>query len=218
MKTSNTEPPLRETLREVGQASLPRARRTPRHPPPPPRLRKERAAQESRPRKIVGEPRLARDLMTRQLLTIGPRDAIRDLAEHMEALRFGHLPVVEGNVLVGLITRADLLHAAASRLSKSAPAEDAVVGRLPASRIMRRSVVTVRPTEALERVAALLWETRAGCVPVTEDDGTLVGIITAGDFVRLAHHFLTAAGESAPRATRERGPLRVRAGRLDLPE
>ena len=43
-------------------------------------------------------------------------------------------------------------------------------------------------------VAAVLWETRVGCVPVTEEDGTLVGIITEGDFLRMTHHLLVATG------------------------
>jgi CBS domain-containing protein len=129
--------------------------------------------------------------MTRQLLTIGPDDPIVMLEQQMEAFRFRHLPVVEGDVLVGLISHSDLLHASSSRLSKSAPEENAILHQLPAWRIMREDLVTVRPDEPLERVAALLWETRVGCLPVTEEDGTLVGIITEGDFIRLTHHFLT---------------------------
>jgi CBS domain-containing protein len=95
-------------------------------------------------------------------------------------------------VLVGIIAYSDVLSALSSRLSKSAPEENAILHQLPARRIMRDNFVAVRPTEPLERVAELLWETRGGCVPVTEDDGTLVGIITEGDFVRLTHHFLLA--------------------------
>jgi CBS domain-containing protein len=137
--------------------------------------------------------------MTRHILTIGPDDPILMLEWHMESFRFHHLPVVEGDVLVGLISHSDLLHASSSRLSATAVEEDAIIHQLPAWRIMRQGLVTVRPTEPLERVAALLWETRVGCVPVTEEDGTLVGIITEGDFVRLTHHFLTTIEPIHPR-------------------
>lgn len=143
--------------------------------------------------------------MTRQILTIGPDDPILMLEEHMESFRFHYLPVVEGDVLVGLISHGDLLHASSSRLSTSAAEENAIIHQLPAWRIMRQGLVTVRPTEPLERVAALLWETRVGCVPVTEEDGTLVGIITEGDFVRLTHHFLAT---SEPMHHRESTPDR----------
>lgn len=164
-----------------------------RHPPPPPTLRARAAAHESsRPFYVDGEPRLARDLMTRRILTIGPDDPILMLEEYMEAFRFHHLPVVDGPVLVGIIAYSDVLSALSSRLSRSAPEENVILHQLPAKRIMRDDFVAVRPTEPLERVAELLWETRGGCVPVCEEDGTLVGIITEGDFVRLTHHFLMA--------------------------
>jgi CBS domain-containing membrane protein len=162
-----------------------------RHPPPPPRLRARAATHEVRPIELGGEPQLASDVMTRELLTIGPDDPIESLEAHMESYQFRHLPVVEGKKIVGLITHSDLLHTSSSMLSKSAPEENAVLHRLSASRIMQQVLVTVRPTEPLASVAALIWQSRVGCVPVTEEDGTLVGIITEGDFVRLAHHFLT---------------------------
>jgi CBS domain-containing membrane protein len=188
----------RDTLPDTGKARL-RARRQPAHPPPPPRLRDLAAVRAGRPLSVEGEPRLARDLMTRQILTIGPDDPILMLEEHMESFRFRHLPVVEGDVLVGLISHSDLLHASSSRLSANANEENEIIHQLPAWRIMRQGLVTVRPMDPLERVAALLWETRVGCLPVTEEDGTLVGIITEGDFVRLTHHFLTTGEPMHPK-------------------
>lgn len=176
----------------VADPEMPRTAKSSRHPPPPPRLRAQVASPEGRPIRVVGEPRLARDLMTREILTIGPDDTLESLEEQMKVFRFRHVPVVDGNMLVGLISHSDLLHAASSRLSKTAHEENELIYRLPAWRIMRQrhQLVTVRPDEQLVEVAALLWGTRVGCVPVTEADGTLVGIITEGDFVRLAHHFL----------------------------
>lgn len=167
------------------------------HPPPPPRLRARAAAHERRSFSVsVGTPEVARDLMTRELLTIGPDDVLESLEQHMETYQFRHLPVVEGAILVGLITHSDLLHAFSSKLSKSAPEENVIIRSLPARTIMRRDVVTVRPSEPLANVTSLFWQSRVGCLPVTEKDGKLVGIITEGDFVRLAHHFLVAHREA----------------------
>jgi len=167
------------------------------HPPPPPRLRARAASHERRPLSLdVDTPEVARDLMTRQLLTIGPDDLLESLEGYMQAYQFRHLPVVEGAVLVGLITHSDLLHAFSSKLSKSAPEENVIIRSQPARMIMRRDVVTVRPSEPLVNIAALFWQSRVGCLPVTEQDGSLVGIITEGDFIRLAHHFLVARKEA----------------------
>jgi CBS domain-containing protein len=166
-----------------------------RHPPPPPRWRRIQS-RSSRPLAVDGKPELVRDLMTRQILTIGPDDTLENLEEYMEGFHFRHLPVVEGDRLVGLITRSDLHQLSSSKLSKSAPEENYFLHRLPAARIMQREVITVRPDEPLVNVAALMWETRVGCLPVTEIDGTLVGILTEGDFVRLAHDFLMRGRDS----------------------
>jgi CBS domain-containing protein len=197
---SEAEEQKDEEVEEVVPESVPKrsARSPSHHPPPPPRVRAQAAAHGSRPLNIGGTPKVARDLMTRQLLTIGPSDPIESLEQHMEAFRFRHLPVVDGNKLVGLISHSDLLHASSSFLSTSARQENVIIHRLPASRIMQRELITVRPNEPLADVANLMWETRVGCVLVTDENDVLVGIITEGDFMRLAHHFLTREGQ-APR-------------------
>src|SRR6185503_18251486 len=119
-------------------------------------LRARAAAHKSpRPLYVDGEPRVAGDLMTRRILTINPEDPILMLEEYMEAFRFRHLPVVDGDVLVGIIAYSDVLSALSSRLSKSAPEENAILHQLPARRIMCEDFVAVRPTELLERVAEL---------------------------------------------------------------
>jgi CBS domain-containing protein len=108
----------------------------------------------------------------------------------MAAFRFRHLPVVEQDKLVGLITHRDLLHASSSFLSEKAKERDDIIHKVPAKRIMQRELLTVRPNEPLVDIAKLMWEAKVGCVLVTEEDGKLLGIITEADFIRLAHHFL----------------------------
>jgi CBS domain-containing protein len=144
----------------------------------------------ARPLAVSGDPKLARDLMTRELFTIGPDDSLASLEQHMESLHFRHLPVVEDDKPVGLITHSDLLHASSSYLTNLAKEVDELVHKLPAKRIMRTDFPCVRPGETISEVAATLWNSRAECVLVTDDGGKLVGIITEADFVRLAHHLL----------------------------
>jgi CBS domain-containing protein len=116
------------------------------------------------------------DFMTRELVTLQERD---DLALADQMLQLGgirHLPVVREGKLVGILTHRDLLRSAVSRPAKSTLAHD----------VMTREPLAVRPTTSLVHAARVMLERKFGCLPVCEDDGTLVGIITEADFVRFA--------------------------------
>ena len=116
------------------------------------------------------------DFMTRELVTFQESD---DLALAEQTLRLGgirHLPVVRNGRLVGLLTHRDLLRAAASHTA----------ARTVASEVMTRDPVSVRPTTSLVHAARLMLARKFGCLPVCEEDGKLIGIITESDFVRFA--------------------------------
>jgi acetoin utilization protein AcuB len=54
---------------------------------------------------------LLEEVMTRDVITMGPEDTIEDALLTLHKKRFGALPVVEGRKLVGIITKADILAA-----------------------------------------------------------------------------------------------------------
>jgi CBS domain-containing protein len=169
----------------------------PHHPPPPPSLRhisEDPSKHAGGGRELEKTPKLVADLMTRKLFTIEADTPLENLEAQMKKFRFRHLPVVDGDELIGLISYADLLHASSSFLSERAAERDALIHRVPASRIMHTDLVTVRPTDTLADAAKVMWEARLGCLPVTSDDGKLLGIITEADFIRLAHHLLEEQG------------------------
>ncbi len=49
--------------------------------------------------------------------------------------------------------------------------------------VMSTSVVSVRPSTALKEVAELLVDRRISGVPVVDEDGVVLGVVTEGDFV-----------------------------------
>ncbi len=116
------------------------------------------------------------DFMTRELVTLKESD---DLALAEQILRLGgirHLPVVRETKLLGLLTHRDLLRALATRSARTTPARD----------VMTKEPVTVRPTTSLVHAARVMLANKFGCLPVCDDEGSLVGIITESDFVRFA--------------------------------
>jgi CBS domain-containing protein len=118
------------------------------------------------------------EFMTKDLVTVRESDDVA-LAEAL--LRLGgirHLPVVRDRKLVGILTHRDILR------SGSSGKPDA--RELPVGNVMTREPTSVRPAMGLAHAARLMLERKYGCLPVCDDDGTLVGIVTEADFVRFA--------------------------------
>jgi CBS domain-containing protein len=118
------------------------------------------------------------DFMTKDLVTVREAD---DLALAESLLRLGgirHLPVVRERKLVGILTQRDVLRSGSS--GKPSARELAV------SEVMTKDPTSVRPALGLAQAARIMLERKFGCLPVCEDDGTLVGIVTEADFVRFA--------------------------------
>ena len=118
------------------------------------------------------------DFMTKDLVTVRESD---DLALAESLLRLGgirHLPVVRDGKLVGILTHRDVLRSGQS--GKPAARELAV------SEVMTREPTSIRPAMPLSSAARLMLERKFGCLPVCDDEGTLIGIVTEADFVRFA--------------------------------
>jgi CBS domain-containing protein len=140
------------------------------------------------------QPPLVSDLMTRDPLVVAHADdSVRHAARMMAAAEIRHLPVVdELGALVGIVSQRDLL---------ACDDREARVGD-----IMSEEVVTVAPETAAYEAALLLWTRRIGCVPVTCDDGSLVGLLTESDFVRVAYALLGGRGVIDDLVAEEREP------------
>lgn len=125
--------------------------------------------------------------MTRKIVAIHEDDTIAQLLDKMQELRIRHLPVVgEGDRLVGLVSQRDLLHAASSFLSDREAARNELIGTVKVGTIMQRELVTAAPGDGLAEAGRIMLETKLGCMPVVEEGGKLVGVLTEADFVRLA--------------------------------
>ena len=64
-----------------------------------------------------GPPLTVGEIMTRELVTLSPGDTLDDAMLVLSRQRIGALPVVEGDRLVGILTKADILTALLSTLA-----------------------------------------------------------------------------------------------------
>ena len=137
------------------------------------------------------QPRIVEDVMTRRLVTLKPDDVLGSIEEAMQSLRVRHLPVVDAEgKLLGLVTHADVWHAASSVLGERDAEHTALIGQVPVARIMQTELLTVEPQDPLIEVGKLMWDSKVGCLPVVKGDGTLVGILTEADFIAIAVELL----------------------------
>jgi CBS domain-containing protein len=127
------------------------------------------------------------DLMSTGMLTLGRNDTLNIADDLMKQERVRHLPVLDGDgELCGIVTQRDLFRGAVLRsLGYGSRAEEMMLASLAVKDAMTENPVTVTTTTPLADAAQLMLEHSVGCLPVL-DDGRLIGILTEGDFVRLA--------------------------------
>ena len=139
-----------------------------------------------------------RDLMSRQVVTIGTSESCLDAVVRMQRARARHLPVVsrEG-LLVGIITDRDLRHLLFSpRMFQALGSSrvDVLLDGVHVAEIMSTDVVTTAPDTSLADAASTMRKEKVGSLPVLEN-GRVMGILTETDVLR---HVVRADAACAP--------------------
>jgi CBS domain-containing membrane protein len=134
-------------------------------------------------------------IMSTNLITVSPAATLAQARTLMHENRIHHIPVVDGDRLVGLITLTNVLAATDSFLRDDN-------SRIHANDIgirdaMVTDVATVDLNASLRHAALFLEKHKIGCLPVLDDD-KLVGIITDTDFVAVAINLLEQLEETEP--------------------
>jgi acetoin utilization protein AcuB len=126
-----------------------------------------------------------RDVMTREVRTLGPNDRLALADELMKQGRFRHVVVVDDGRVVGVLSQRDIFHGAlAWSLGQGRKAHEQLLAATPVKEVMASHVVTVDPDVSLAEAAALLRGHQIGCLPVVAGDA-LLGVLTEGDFLAL---------------------------------
>lgn len=112
----------------------------------------------------------------RLLAVVSPNDSVFHALTLMAEHNVGALMVLDGEQLVGIFSERDyarkiILHGKSSKETLVAE-------------IMSDKVAYVTPATTLDECMALMTEKHFRHLPVLEEDGTVVGIISIGDLVK----------------------------------
>ncbi|MCZ7664392.1 MAG: CBS and ACT domain-containing protein [Thermoleophilia bacterium] len=151
---------------------------------------------------------LVRTWMSTDPITIVPSASMKEAAQLMSQSEIRHLPVVEKDRLVGIVTLNDIRRASPSPATTFSVGEvNYLVDQIQVRDIMTPDPVTVSPETTVEDAALLGYRHRFGCLPVIEG-GRLVGIITQQDLFDIIMSILQG-GEGDRRITIEDMPPRL---------
>jgi CBS domain-containing protein len=115
-----------------------------------------------------------KDIMTKDVVSIGVNYSVFDAAEIMSSNQLGCLVIVDGEVPVGIVTERDIVRRVCA---KKLPGETKV------SEIMSKSLIIIDPDASLKEAARVMSFNKIRRLPVVKHD-KLVGILVASDFVR----------------------------------
>ncbi len=121
-------------------------------------------------RSEVAEPKIE-EFMTHAPHTIQRAQPLSEGQRMLRDFGVGHLPVLDGSELVGLLSQRDVLAAGGD--------PSATVGS-----VMSAAPYTVDPRSTLRLVAAEMSERRCGSAIVVDKKGQVIGIFTSVDALR----------------------------------
>lgn len=146
----------------------------------------------------------ARDVMVKDVITVKNSDTVQEVAKILVEKQISGVPVIDdSNKVVGIITEGDLLY---QGKKFHVPAVIEILGGVfyfedprkiekdlrkmvgvKAGDVMTGDIITVEEDTPVEDIATTMVEKGINRVPVTDNTGRLVGIITRQDLVRTIH-------------------------------
>lgn len=136
------------------------------------------------------------DVMSRQVDFVLAETKVKDISLIIFGRGINGVPVCKGKKVIGFITERDILNKFFPSMAEYI--QDAVhegdflqmeekvsqIFSLTAEQIMSKNPVTVTPETPLLRAQSLMFTQKVGRLPVVDNKGNLVGIISKGDVFR----------------------------------
>lgn len=120
----------------------------------------------------------AKDIMIKELITIGSGEKIALADLIMTRNSIGSLPVIDKGKLAGIITQRDIMLA-----------RNYEIGGLMTRDLMSKDLITVSPEASLKEILGLMLGKKIERIPVVEN-GKLVGLIVHAKILKAVYESL----------------------------
>lgn len=169
----------------------------------------------------------ARDIMTKNVVSITPESSIAEMAETMRKFRVSGLPVIDASgQLVGLVTEGDCLRRAETGTATArsgwrwflASAETLAGeyirshGRKVAD-VMTRDLITIGEDTDLDEIVHLMEKHKVKRLPVVRD-GAVIGIVSRANLVQQLASLARGGGDAREDDAVIREKVRAELGKL----
>jgi len=129
---------------------------------------------------------LVKNWMSQPAITVNEKDSMQDATKIMKKNNISIIPVLKKEILVGVITDGDLKRASASDATSLEIHElFYLISKIKIKDIMSGTPITVPPDFSVEETAEILLKNKISGVPVVDNQGHVLGIITQNDLFKV---------------------------------
>lgn len=124
-------------------------------------------------------------IMTEDVITLKKTDSLETAEKLFKRHNIRHIPVVSGNVIVGMLSYTDLLRLSFADITNdddNGSADVMVYNMFTIEQVMKRNIVTVSSANSIKEVAEILATKEFHALPVV-DKNILSGIVTTTDLI-----------------------------------
>jgi len=140
----------------------------------------------------VGESSMeVSEIMERKVLSLGGASSLMDAASLMHEHNIRHLPIVEHNEVVGMLSERDLRGFLEELYGSSQETSDGIHRKnMSISDVMQVKPLAVDPSADITDVIDLMLENKVGAIVVADELGQLRGIVSYEDILKIAREKL----------------------------
>jgi acetoin utilization protein AcuB len=123
-------------------------------------------------------------IMTSNVISLQPNSSIAEAAEIFKQKRINHIPIVDNDQLLGIVSKSDYLFFRRGFLNdkNDERIEEIRISNYEVQDIMTQGIATIEPTEKINVALEIFKENLFHAIPIVEN-GKLKGIVTTFDII-----------------------------------